>query len=69
MDDKALQNSMHQWLQRKENSSYQGEIHAFLQLWRKTVDKGGGYTERLHVYLISSTKQKIWALLFDEPVY
>jgi hypothetical protein len=49
MDDKALQNSMHQWLQRKENSSYQAEIHAFLQIWRKTVDKGGGYTETLHI--------------------
>ena len=34
MDDKALQNSMHQWLQRKENSSYQAEIHAFLQRLR-----------------------------------
>jgi len=61
VDDKALQNSMHQWLQRKENSSYQAEIHAFLQTWRKTVDKGGGYTETLHVYLISSMKQKIGA--------
>jgi hypothetical protein len=26
VDDKALQNSMHQWLQSKENSSYQAEI-------------------------------------------
>jgi hypothetical protein len=68
MDDKALQNSMHQWLKRK-NSSYQAEIHVFLQMWRKTVDKGGGYTETLHIYLISSMKQKTGALLFDEPVY
>jgi len=50
-------------------SSYQAEIHAFLQMWRKTVDKGGGYTETLHIHLIRSTKQKIGTSLFDEPVY
>jgi len=39
MDDAALQNEVHQWLQSKESNFFLAGIHALIQRWRKIVVK------------------------------
>jgi hypothetical protein len=39
MDDMALQNYVHQWLQSKESNFLLAGINAFVQRWRKIVVK------------------------------
>jgi hypothetical protein len=58
---------MHQWLQREKNF-YQVGIHAVFQKWRKTVDRGRGYTETSNNYLIYHEIENR-GINSDEPMY
>jgi len=46
MDDVALQNYVHQWLQSKESSFFLAGIHDLVQKWRKIVVKCVDYVEK-----------------------
>ena len=45
VNDKALKNTMCQWLQRRESIFYWAGVPAVVQRWKKTIDKDGDYSE------------------------
>lgn len=45
-DTKALQNAMHQRLQRRDSNFCWVEKHGFVSRWKKIIDKGWDYMEK-----------------------
>jgi hypothetical protein len=46
VDNKALQNTAHQWLRRKDSTFYHAGIYALVQRWKITAVNDSDYTEK-----------------------